>query len=38
LPPRRDDVHLASLRTAPPTPPTRRNAAETQADAPDSTQ
>jgi murein L,D-transpeptidase YafK len=38
LPPRHDDVHLASLRTAPPMPPTRRNAAETQADAPDSTQ
>jgi hypothetical protein len=36
LPPRRDDVHLASLHT-PPTPPTRRNSAETQADAPDST-
>ena len=35
LPPRRDDVHLASLHT-PPTPPTRRNSAETQADAPDS--
>jgi murein L,D-transpeptidase YafK len=38
LPPRRDDVHLASLRTAPPTPPVRQNAAETQADTPDSTQ
>ena len=35
LPPRRDDVHLASLHT-PPTPPTRPNAAETPADAPDS--
>jgi hypothetical protein len=35
LPPQRDNVHLASLRTAP-NPPTRRNAAETQADAPDS--
>ena len=35
LPPHRDDVHLASLHT-PPTPPTRRNSAETQADAPDS--
>jgi hypothetical protein len=35
LPPRRDDVHLASLHT-PPTPPTRRNSAENQADAPDS--
>jgi hypothetical protein len=35
LPPRREDVHLASLHT-PPTPPTRRNSAETQADAPDS--
>jgi murein L,D-transpeptidase YafK len=35
LPPRRDDVHLASLH-APPTPPTRRNSAETDADAPDS--
>jgi murein L,D-transpeptidase YafK len=35
LPPRRDDVHLASLHT-PPTPPTRRNSSETQADAPDS--
>jgi murein L,D-transpeptidase YafK len=34
LPPRRDDVHLASLHT--PTPPTRPNSAETQADAPDS--
>jgi hypothetical protein len=34
LPPRRDDVHLASLHT-PPTPPTRPNAAETPADAPD---
>jgi murein L,D-transpeptidase YafK len=35
LPPRRVDLHLASLHT-PPTPPTRRNSAETQADAPDS--
>jgi len=35
LPPHRDDVHLASLHT-PPTPPTRRNSGETQADAPDS--
>jgi hypothetical protein len=35
LPPRRDDVHLASLHT-PPTPPTRPNAAETPGDAPDS--
>ena len=35
LPPHRDDVHLASLHT-PPTPPTRPNWAETQADAPDS--
>jgi murein L,D-transpeptidase YafK len=35
LPPHRDDVHLASLHT-PPTPPTRRNSAETQAEAPDS--
>jgi murein L,D-transpeptidase YafK len=35
LPPHRDDVHLASLHT-PPTPPTRRNSADTQADAPDS--
>ena len=35
LPPHRDDVHLASLHT-PPTPPTRRNSAETQTDAPDS--
>ena len=35
LPPRRDDVHMASLHTAP-TPPTRPNPAETQADAPDS--
>jgi murein L,D-transpeptidase YafK len=34
LPPHRDDVHLASLHT--PIPPTRRNSAETQADAPDS--
>jgi murein L,D-transpeptidase YafK len=37
LPPRRDDVHLASLRTHP-APPARANGAETQADAPDSTQ
>ncbi len=36
LPPRRDEVHLASLHT-PPTPPTRRNSAETPADGPDST-
>jgi murein L,D-transpeptidase YafK len=35
LPPHRDDVHLASLHTSP-TPPTRPNSAETQADAPDS--
>jgi murein L,D-transpeptidase YafK len=35
LPPHRDDVHLASLHT-PPTPPTRRESAETQADAPNS--
>jgi murein L,D-transpeptidase YafK len=35
LPPHRDDVHLASLHT-PPTPPTRRNSADTQADTPDS--
>ena len=35
LPPRRDDVHLASLHT-PPTPPTRPNSADTQADAPNS--
>jgi murein L,D-transpeptidase YafK len=35
MPPHRDDLHLASLRT-PPTPPTRRNSAETQSDAPDS--
>jgi murein L,D-transpeptidase YafK len=35
LPPHRDEVHLASLHT-PPTPPTRRNSGETQADAPDS--
>jgi hypothetical protein len=34
LPPRRVDLHLASLHT-PPTPP-RKNSAETQADAPDS--
>jgi murein L,D-transpeptidase YafK len=33
LPPRRDDVHMASLHTAL-TPPTRTNSAETQADAP----
>ena len=32
LPPRRDDVHLASLRTHP-APPARANGAETQADA-----
>jgi murein L,D-transpeptidase YafK len=37
LPPHRDNVHLASLHTAP-TPPTRRNAAETQGEAPDSAQ
>jgi hypothetical protein len=35
LPPHREDLHLASLHTAP-TPPTRRSSAETQADAPDS--
>jgi len=35
LPPRRDDMHLASLHT-PPTPPTRPNPAESQGDAPDS--
>jgi murein L,D-transpeptidase YafK len=35
LPPRRDDVHLASLHT-PPTPPIRRDSAETDADAPES--
>jgi len=35
LPPRRDDVHLASLHT-PPTPPTRPDPAESQGDAPDS--
>jgi hypothetical protein len=35
LPPHREDLHLASLHT-PPTPPTRRNSAESQADAPDS--
>ena len=35
LPPRREDVHLASLHTAP-TPPTRPNPAESQGDAPDS--
>jgi len=35
LPPRRDDVHLASLHT-PPAPPTRPNPAETPADPPDS--
>jgi murein L,D-transpeptidase YafK len=35
LPPHRNDLHLASLRT-PPTPPTRRNSAEAQADGPDS--
>jgi hypothetical protein len=38
LPPRRDDVHLASLHTALPTPPARRNAADAQPDTPDSTQ
>jgi murein L,D-transpeptidase YafK len=37
LPPRRDDVHLASLHTAP-TPPTRPNPADPQADTPDSAQ
>ena len=37
LPPRRDDVHLASLRTAP-APPTRPNPAEAPADAADSAQ
>jgi murein L,D-transpeptidase YafK len=37
LPPRRDDVHLASLHTSP-APPTRPSPAETQADAPDSAQ
>ena len=35
LPPRRDDVHLASLHT-PPAPPARPNPAETPADTPDS--
>jgi hypothetical protein len=35
LPPHRDNVHLASLHT-PPNPPTRRNEAETPANAPDS--
>jgi murein L,D-transpeptidase YafK len=35
LPPHREDLHLASLHT-PPTPPTRRSSAESQADAPDS--
>jgi murein L,D-transpeptidase YafK len=35
LPPRRDDVHLASLH-ATPTPPTRRNLADSPAEAPDS--
>ena len=35
LPPQRDNVHLASLHTLP-IPPTRRNSAETPADAPDS--
>jgi murein L,D-transpeptidase YafK len=35
LPPRRDDVHMASLHTAP-TPPTRTTSAQSQADAPDS--
>jgi murein L,D-transpeptidase YafK len=33
LPPRREDVHMASLHT-PPTPPTRTNSSESQADAP----
>jgi murein L,D-transpeptidase YafK len=37
LPPRRDDVHLASLHTAP-APPTRPNPADVPADTPDSTQ
>jgi murein L,D-transpeptidase YafK len=37
LPPRRDDVHLASLHTSP-APPIRPSPAETQADAPDSAQ
>jgi murein L,D-transpeptidase YafK len=37
LPPRRDDVHLASLHTAP-APPTRPIPADATADAPDSTQ
>ncbi len=35
LPPRREDLHLASLHT-PPIPPTRRNSAEPEADAADS--
>lgn len=35
LPPRRDDVHLASLHAAP-TPPTRPNLADGSAEAPDS--
>lgn len=35
LPPRRDDVHLASLHAAP-LPPTRRTSAETEAEEPDS--
>jgi murein L,D-transpeptidase YafK len=37
LPPRRDDVHLASLHTAQP-PPTRPSSADAPADAPDSAQ
>ena len=36
LPPRRDDVHLASLRTAPTPPPSAKNAAELGAHMPDS--
>jgi murein L,D-transpeptidase YafK len=36
LPPRRDDVHMASLHTTAPTPPTRPNAGASQADTPDS--
>ena len=35
LPPRRDNLHLASLHT-PPTPPTRRSSGENASDAPDS--